>query len=94
MGSKKGQLFLVAIVFLIGMVFIIQQSLFQYTSLDLSRPFKTGEFETVRNVVDVINETIIQTPNCDETKDSFENRIEDMRSYLFEEQGKIYSFYF
>lgn len=92
MNSKKGQLFLIAIVFLIGMIFVVQQSLFQYSSVEMSKPFEIRDIDLFINVVNMVNETIKETYNCNETKDSFENRVEDMKTYLIEEQGRVYSF--
>ena len=86
MGSKKGQLFLVAIVFLIGVIFIIQQALFQYSSLEMAKPFKTKDIDLFMDTLRVINETIKNTYYCNETKDSFEDRMEELRTSLLQER--------
>jgi hypothetical protein len=91
MGSKKGQLFLVAIVFMIGMVFVVQQALFQYSSLQMSQPFEKKEPELLSNMVDVVNYTIRQSQYCNETKDSFQARMESVRNSMISEQGREYS---
>lgn len=91
MGSKKGQLFLVAVVFLIGVVFIVQQSLFQYSSVDLTRSFRDDSRDIAVSVVDLINETVKETPTCEGTKESFRNRMEEIKTSLFEETGLAYS---
>ncbi|MEE9323659.1 MAG: hypothetical protein V3U72_03865 [Candidatus Aenigmarchaeota archaeon] len=91
MGSKKGQLFLVAIVFMIGMIFVIQQTLFQYSSVEMSRPFVGRDVETLNNIIEAVNETIRETYYCNGTKDSFEDRISEMKISFLEEHGRAYS---
>lgn len=91
MGSKKGQLFLIAIVFMIGMIFIIQQALFQYSSIEMSEPFEREDVELFSNMVEIVNETIKETYYCNETKDSFENKMEEMKMLFLEEHGRVYS---
>ncbi len=91
MGSKKGQLFLVAIVFLIGLIFVIQQALFQYSSIEISEPFQRRDIELLNNMLETVNETIKKTYICNETKDSFENKMEELKASLLEEHGRVYS---
>jgi hypothetical protein len=91
MGSKKGQLFLVAIVFMIGLIFVIQQALFQYTSIEMSQPFQGSDIELLKNMLETVNETIRETYSCNETKDSFENKLEELKTSLLEEHGRVYS---
>ncbi|UCC91396.1 MAG: hypothetical protein JSV39_03730 [Candidatus Aenigmatarchaeota archaeon] len=91
MGSKKGQLFLIAIVFLIGLIFVIQQALFQYTSIEMSEPFEERGAEIFGNIIEVVNKTIRETHSCNETKDSFENNMEEIKISFLKEHGKAYS---
>ena len=82
MGRKKGQLFFVAIVFMIGLIFIIQHALFQYTSMDMSEPFENTDYHLVRDTINSINTTLIETQNCNETKDNFAERMEEFKLLL------------
>ena len=90
MGSKKGQLFLVAIVFLIGLLFVIQQSLFQYSEITMSEPFDERSIETIENILGVINQTVRETHYCNETEDSLSKRMEELKLSLLEEFGRTH----
>ncbi len=91
MGSKKGQLFLIAIVFLIGLIFVIQQALFQYTSIEMSEPFEERGAELFGNILEIVDKTIRETHSCNETKDSFENNMEEIKISFLKEHGRAYS---
>lgn len=91
MSRKKGQLFIVAIVFLIGMIFTVQQALFQYSSIDMAKPFQARDSELFDNIIGMVNGTISETHYCNETKDSFALRIEKIKSSFLEEHGREYS---
>ena len=88
MGSKRGQLFLIAIVFMIGMIFVIQQALFQYSSIEMSEPFERNDIEIFNSMVEAVNKTITETHSCNETKDSFKDRMEEMKVSLLDEHGR------
>jgi len=93
MASKKGQLFLVAIIFLLGMIFAIQQALFQYTALDISEPLHSDETYLIRNIVNLVNRTIKDTYYCNDTVGSFEDEAKRIKKMLQDVQGSgIYSF--
>ena len=91
MSARKGQLFLVSIVFLIGMIFIVQQALFQYSTIEMSKPFANRDAELFGNIVGVVNRTIAEAYYCNETKDSFGMRMEDIKTSFLEEHGREYS---
>ncbi len=91
MGSQKGQLFLVAVVFMIGVVFAVQQSLFQYSTIEMAEAFGTRHVDLLDNMVGVVNATIRNTYYCNETKDSFQQRLEKLKTSLLEEHGREYS---
>jgi len=89
--GMKGQLFLVAVVFLVGMIFVVQQALFQYSSVDISKAFEDRNGDLFGNMVEVVNKTITETYYCNDTKDSFQNRLEDIKTAFLEEQGVEYA---
>lgn len=91
MGSQKGQLFLVAVVFMIGVVFAVQQSLFQYSTIEMAQAFASRHVNLYGNIVDEVNATVRNTYYCNETKDSFQQRIEKLKTSFLEEHGREYS---
>ena len=64
-------MFLVSFVFAVGLIFVIQQSLFQYTDIDISEPS-----------LEVINRTIINTDSCDSGKESFTKKMEELKTFF------------
>ncbi len=91
MGSKKGQLFIVGIIFLLSLIFAVQQALFQYSEINISEPFKIRDAEILSDIIQVVNQTIRDTHSCDQTKDNFENRVEELRNSFLDEYGRTYS---
>ncbi|MCD6590569.1 MAG: hypothetical protein J7K72_01205 [Candidatus Aenigmarchaeota archaeon] len=92
MEKKKGQLFLVSIIFLIGTILFIQHALFQYSEIDLSEPFKNQDMNLMETTINLINKTIKNTYFCNETKNNFQEKLEYLRHTLSKEQGKgVYS---
>lgn len=83
----KGQLFLVSFVFAVGLIFLIQQSLFQYTDIDVSEPEKGNEFFILKSTLNSINETLLSTDVCDGSKESFRERIGESITF-FEKESR------
>jgi hypothetical protein len=87
----KGQMFVVAMVFLVGLIFIAQQVMFQYASIDISEPAGTNDVHVIRSLKDMINQTIKTTRECNESEDSFERYLEELEYMLEgEETGRFY----
>lgn len=55
---RKAQMFIVTMVFLTGLIFAVQQLLFQYTLIDLSRPLQQTDFYLLSSIGDIFNLTI------------------------------------
>lgn len=91
MASKKGQLFLVSVVFLIVMIFVIQQSLFSYGYIDPSEAYDSRVVDILADLIEEVNLTIRNADVCSGTKDSFEENMRDMKSSLLQEFGRAYS---
>jgi hypothetical protein len=90
----KGQMFVVAVVFLIGLIFVAQQIMFQYTLIDISEPMRLSDSHIIRSLTNDINRTIKTTLECNGTDDSFERYLEELDSVLKrEETGRIYVMY-
>jgi len=77
-GKKKAQMFIVTTLFMIGLIFTVQQLIFQYTALDLSVPFKENSIYLLRNTKEVINTTIRSTPDCT----VFTANIKELKDFL------------
>ena len=84
----KGQMFLVSFVFAVGLIFLIQQSLFQYTDLDVSEPEKGNEFFILKSPLDSINETLLKTNVCEGSKESFRDRIGESIGFFEKESQR------
>jgi len=90
----KGQMFVVAVVFLVGLIFVAQQVMFQYTSLDISEPMRLSDAHAIRSLTNDINRTIKTNLECNGSEDSFERYLEELDSALNrEETGRIYIMY-
>lgn len=91
MGAKKGQFFVVSIVFMVGMIFAVQQVLFNYSRVDMSSPFEIRDAEVFDSVVGVVNRTVKESFYCNDTKDGFQGRLDKLKASLLEEFGREYS---
>ena len=74
----KGQMFILTIVFLVGLVFVVQQNLAGYSSFDLSEPFKSNDFHIFRDVRKMFNDTVATSTDCNEARDN----LEELNNYL------------
>jgi len=79
-GQKKAQMFIITMIFLVGLIFSVQQLLFQYSALDLSAPFRENDIYLLENLKDVVNATIKGEQECSK----FSEKMEEFRSYLKE----------
>ncbi len=71
-------MFIVTIVFLVGLIFTVQQCLFQYSFLDLPAHSERNDYYIFSNVKDVINQTIRTAKTCAEA----EQNAEEIESFL------------
>ncbi len=84
-------MFIVTMVFLTGVIFTVQQLLFQYAELDLSIPLQKTDFFMLHNTRNLLQQSLIAS-NCAEAE---ENLQETLR-FLAEQpmKGFTYSFLF
>ena len=75
---KKAQMFIITALFLIGLVFSVQQLVFQYTALDLSSAFRENSIYLLRNTRDAVNRTMAGTPDCAD----FEVNMRELKDFL------------
>ena len=80
MAAKKAQMFVATAVFLTGLLFFVQQALLSYSILDLSGPYQTKEHYIAKNVVDIINYTIMTTADCHEFENNLKELLSDLRT--------------
>lgn len=76
-------MFVATAVFLTGLLFVVQQALVIYSSLDMSTPFQAKDSYTVNNIIDLVNYTIIsQEDTADPIADcvDFENNLIELMS--------------
>jgi len=76
--ARKAQMFIISMLFLVGLIFSVQQLLFQYTALDLSAPYRENDIYLLKNLKDVVNTTIKKTQECPD----FSEKMEELSSYL------------
>ncbi|MCX6814158.1 MAG: hypothetical protein NTY20_00690 [Candidatus Aenigmarchaeota archaeon] len=76
--AKKAQMFIITTLFLIGLIFSVQQLTFQYTALDLSAPFRENNIYLLQNTKDIINKTIRTTPDCTD----FAANLRELKDFL------------
>jgi hypothetical protein len=76
--ARKAQMFVITMIFLIGLIFSVQRLLFQYTSLDLSTPFRENAIYLLGNTKDMINRTIRATPDCWD----FSAKMQELKDFL------------
>ena len=71
----KAQMFIVTVVFLVGLIFTVQQILFQYSFLDAPSNFEKNDYYIFSDVKDIINQTIKTAKTCDEAEQNMEEVI-------------------
>jgi hypothetical protein len=79
---RKGQLFIVTSVFIIGIFFIVLQNLLQYSAIDVSEPMKVNDYYIFKSMPEVANNSLRTTLYCNETKDNLEKNMEELKIFL------------
>jgi hypothetical protein len=70
--GKKGQIFIVTMVFLIGLIFSVQQLLVQYTAIDLSLPPRSSDSYFMKNMESSFQAALDSSTGCNETRTNIE----------------------
>jgi hypothetical protein len=68
MASSKGQMFIVTMVFLIALIFSVQQLLLKCSSLDLSAPSKAKDAYVVENMEPIFQAALDSSEDCEEAR--------------------------
>lgn len=86
---KKGQMFILTMVFLIGLVFVIQQSFMNWFaySIDFYANTQRNDYYTFNSIRQMSQATLLTSPSCTDARESFN----DMTSFL---QSRVLSGYF
>jgi len=90
--ASKGQMFIVTMVFLTGLIFAVQQLLFQYSSLDLSRPLQRTDYYLLVSMEDIFNLTMSGL-NCSSPASEAEvtQNLMELSNWLSKQTFKGYS---
>ncbi|RLI96698.1 MAG: hypothetical protein DRO99_04020 [Candidatus Aenigmatarchaeota archaeon] len=83
----KGQMFIVTIVFLVGLIFSVQQILFQYSYLDVPASYQKYDYYLTMDVREMIIDTITASPSCEEAR----HRIDDVLLFMNKQATRGYS---
>jgi hypothetical protein len=68
MTPRKGQMFIVTMVFLIAMIFSVQQLLLRYTAIDLSTPPQTTDAYLIENMESAFQAALDSSDICEEAR--------------------------
>jgi hypothetical protein len=64
----KGQMFILTVIFLVGLIYVVQQNLSGYAVLDLSEPFEDNSYYIFKYVKDAFSDTTATTRTCFEAE--------------------------
>jgi hypothetical protein len=73
--GKKGQMFIVTVVFLVGVIFIVQQILLQYSYIDVQSSYKETDFHLMKSVEDVATQAVTVASTCTEAEKNLEESL-------------------
>ncbi len=65
----RAQMFVVTMIFLVGLIFFVQQALFGYTALDLSGPYESEDYYVNENIRSNVDEIIKGSATCEEANE-------------------------
>ena len=80
-------MFLITMVFLAGLIFTVQQLLFQYTFLDLSSPMQKSDFYLLTSISNSFNDSIWLAPNCNAAS----KYIQELATWLSRQTFRTYT---
>ena len=58
---RKGQMFIVTIVFLVGLVFVVQQILLQYSYVDMPSSYKETDYYLLKSIEGVATQAVMMS---------------------------------
>jgi len=75
-------MFILTIIFLVGLIYVVQQSLAGYSILDFSEPFESNEFYIIKNVKEMFETTLTSTPECVVGKDNAQENMNELMNLI------------
>lgn len=76
--NRKGQMFIVTMVFLTGLIFAVQQIIYQYSFIDPADPMQRDDSPLFFAIRDAYNDTISSAPACGRANAS----VQQLHSWL------------
>ena len=73
--GMKGQMFIVTIIFLVGMIFAVQQSLLRYSEVESTDPFFLDDNEIIINIENSLLSTLQLSPSCEEAGQNIQELV-------------------
>jgi hypothetical protein len=74
---RKAQMFIVTMIFLVSLIFAVQQNLSAYSFLDLSKTFEKDDIYIFNSIMNSFNESLA-VDDCSEA----ENNLEELDSFI------------
>ncbi len=71
----KGQMFIVTMIFLLGLVFMVQQLLLGYSSLDMPSNFRGNDYYLVNNVKGILEQSLSSSVTCAEAEEKIDEVV-------------------
>lgn len=84
--SRKGQVFIVTMVFLIALIFTVQQLLFQYSAVDLSAPPQSPDTYFMKNMESAFKGALDSSTECGEAR----KNIEELKETIIQDAREGY----
>jgi len=72
---SKGQMFIVTVVFLVGLVFVVQQILLQYSYLDVPTSYKEDDYQLMKGAESIIIRAVTKASTCAEAEKNLEESL-------------------
>ncbi|HDD72466.1 MAG TPA: hypothetical protein ENG00_00065 [Candidatus Aenigmarchaeota archaeon] len=83
---KKAQMFIITMVFLVGLLSAVQTYLRTYSAVDISEIMKNNDIYLFENMKEVVNFTVTSTSSCSELK----SNLEELEFFL--ERYKLFGY--
>jgi len=68
----KAQMFIITMVFLVGLIFTVQAALSQYSYLDLAKAFKESDHHTLVSIKKSFEDAHKSSPECHKAEEKFQ----------------------
>jgi len=85
LGRRKGQMFIITMVFLIGFVFAVQQNLFQYSALEVSEYIEQNDAYLLQNIKGLFSDALQSVTGCETAEEccsTASQKVSSLSNYL------------